>query len=217
MFKPAEEVKYSEENQSFPLLFAWVRKEDQYIAQHSWVKCRDFLGDAVYLKKKEDYTDNIYRFKIEPDFQITNILALKFPSPKTKNIFLNTGILNLINVEEKNTLSATKIEYVEDNVVVISFDPFWLKHNVLISFYTFLIKIFSYSKDNHFENCPATEQMYVLSVKKLLPKLLDNLSKLDYPVSPFSNNLPEVHNNSGFVSVFKQSSLNPLKKQLEKL
>jgi len=217
MFKPAKQKHYSEEHQAYQGKFCWVKKEgDDYVAQHWWVNCRDFLADAIAIKLSGK-ANGIYRFHVEPEeFRVTNLLAF---TASTKHItYLKDNLKLLHKIEEDNDLPKTKIIFEDDTVVVLKFNRFWRKHPSLVSLYSYLIKVFSYSKDGKFDETTGSEEQYYCSTEHTLEKLLKNLSKLDYP--KFNTNFTDIahfHNNTGFVSTWRKNSTHTLAQQLRAL
>lgn len=217
-FRPAPRKHFAEISQTFPMLFAWVRREgDEYIAQHSWIKCRDFLADAVLLHMRKDYKSTVYSYGIDKDYKPEPILALKFPNLGYKSNFYN-NLGRIRQIENINNIShPIRVVFDEGEILVVEFDPFWMKHPSLISLYTFLLKIFSYRVDNHFDAAPATEAQYIMSTGDCLEKLLANLGKLTYGKFDNGMALYSFHDNVGFVSTFKKSSKHELREQLMRI
>jgi hypothetical protein len=219
-FEEASKKQYDEMSQEYPVKFAWVRQEkDTYVAQHWWVKCRDFLQDALLFSKlKEDLS--IYKFKIDDDFVETNLLALKFP--KTKHIdYLITNLVFLNSVEDLNNISHTELVYINklEKTIVIKLSDYWKNSPTLLSFYTFYLKILSYTEDASFNNVPATEASYILTTEYILPKFMANLKNLTFPSildtwESCKKDMQAFHDRTGFVSVLRNRSVHPVKIQL---
>lgn len=213
MFKEAPQVSYAEINQSYPALFAWVRKEgDTYVMQHSWIKCRDFLADAIMFHERKDYKSQIWGFKIDKSYKPENLYAIQFPKGHKEIFFKNFDEFNAISVQ--NGLTPAKVVHDEGDRIVLEFDPFWMKHPSMVSLFTFLVKIFSFREDDVWNKAPATEAQYIMSVPDL-PKLLKNLGKLTF--GKFDEGLHHFHDYVGFVATFKKNSKHPLAAQLKAL
>lgn len=208
---------YNELPQSFRVRFAWTIQTEPTVFknQHGWIVCRDFLGDYV-VGKMIDNSFNIYRFDATEGLP-TNLLALDFPAPKHLEIFLKQ-IKYIQSLENFNNTKQTEILFANEDQSVIKVPDFWMKSNVLLSLYTFLIKIFSYTEKDPFENAPPVEGQYIMATSKVLPDMLKNLSKLKFPSFldqwKDSHTTAEIfHNESGFVSYSKSPQLvNQLKK-----
>lgn len=217
MFKPAATKHYLEMGQEYNLLFAWVRpEEDNLVAQHSWVKCRDFLPDAIMIHDRKEWSMQIYRFSIDKDFEPHPLLALKFPSTKYAELW-RKNISKLHKIENDNKLDNTAIIYDKDDVMVIKFSDFWMKHPSLISLYTFLIKIFSWRDRDELDKAPSNEAGYIMSTQDIFNKLLKNLTKLTYGKFHEGEDISTFHNLRGFVTTFSKSSKHLLREQLMKL
>jgi hypothetical protein len=215
MLKIHGKIHYAEIGQSYPALFAWVRKEgDTFVMQHSWIKCRDFLADAIMFHGRKDYKNNIYGFKIYEGYKPENYYAIKFPAKHKEIFFKNFDEFNAISVQ--NGLTPAKVVHDEGDTIVLEFDPFWMKHPSMVSLFTFLVKIFSYREDNVWEKAPATEAQYIMSVPSL-DKLLKNLKNLTFGKFDEGKQLYGFHDNVGFVATFKKNSTHDLNKQLKAL
>ena len=214
----AQPKHYAEVHQSYPLLFAWVRRDGNDLTmQHSWIKCRDFLPDAIMLHNRKDYKEKIYGFGIDKDFRPEPYLALKFPNLQYKSNFYN-NMWNIRKIEWANKIEKPlQVLLDADDVLVVEFDPFWLKHPSLVSLYTFLMKVYSYTLAAGMEGAASNEQEYIMATQQCLDKLLANLGNLTY--GPFDNGmtLGQFHYHVGFVSTYKKSSTHFLRMELMKL
>lgn len=219
-FEEASKKHYDEMSQEYPLKFAWVKQEkDTYLAQHWWVKCRDFLQDAVLFSKlNEDLS--IYKFSIDEDFVETNLLALNFPKKKHVD-YLITNLIYLNSLEDLNNIPHTELVYLNksDKTMIIKLSDYWKSSPILLSFYTFYLKILSYSETGSFDEAPPTEAEYIMSTQYILPKFMDNLKNLNFPSmldtwKTCNKSVHEFHDRTGFVSVLKARSVHPVKTQL---
>lgn len=209
--------------QDYGLLFSWTVQTEPNVFenQHGWVKCRDFLGDYVLAHTIKNYNFQIYSFQVNPESKPTNLLALNFPDKKHLSIFLKQ-IKHLQNLEHYNNIPITEIVSKSDYKAVIQVADYWKSSNVLLSLYTFLLKIFSYTEENPFEKTAGTEAQYVLSTRKSLPTLLQNLNKIKFPSmqeqwETSDKSIHSFHNSSGFVSILSKVSKNKVKEQLAAL
>lgn len=217
-FIEAPKKSYAEVGQAYPVLFAWVRREgNDLIAQHSWVKCRDFLPDAVMLSHRKDYKDKIYGFGIDEKFKPEPYMAIKFPAIAYKQNFYN----NLGRIRQIETINKIpnqlKVLYDVGDMLVVEFDPFWMKHPSLISLYTFLFKVFSYRMDEHFDRASANESEYIMATQDCLEKLLANLGKLTYGKFDNGMSLNSFHYGVGFVATYKRTSKHELRDELMRI
>lgn len=215
--------EYGEIPQSFPVLFTWViQDKDNFRAMHGWVRCRDFLGDYILAHTLQKYRGmSLYGFRTYKGTKLTNLLALNFPDERFTEIF-NRGIRHIKALEDLNNIPCTEIVQIGGTKSVIKVPEFWLNSNVLLSLYTFLIKIFAYNDKEPFDKCDTTTAQYVMATEKYLPKLLQNLSKVKFPTFKEQwminkEYIGDFHNNSGFVSLLQKNSPDLLKKQLDKL
>ena len=201
-----------EDTQEFPVKFAWVKKKDEdYVQQHYWVKCRDFLGDCFIFDISE--LKNIYKFSVK-DFEDSGLLAVKYPHKKYAQHFREN--LKYLNVLEKTKTKILNTE--KETEIILQVPKFWRTSNVLLSLYTFLIKV--YSKET-WEDQEGCEAQYILATSHCFDKLLKNLHKLKFPTFKQQyeekNSLEYYHNFTGFVSTFKKTSQHPLAKELNAL
>lgn len=146
----------SEIYQSFNMKFAFANETEKEIIQcHQWVKCRDFLHDAVRTMLTGNKS-SIYGFSFEkgvnPDIAMDSIKML-VSKQDIKSGLLFRPLLNrslkLINHfenmagEELSTIRKvqgdTKGGY--KHVWLVSGPKFWLSTPYLISLYTFLLRL----------------------------------------------------------------------------
>lgn len=204
----ANEQSYAEIPQTSSTKFAFVHKKEDgsYEEQFYPVKCRDFLGDAVYTTHSGK-PSSIYRFsfngKVDTD---KTRLAIHFGNPKEYQNFLKKYEL-LHKIEETNGFEQTTVQVVTENVILlIEGDKAWIESVWAISLYTFLLRCASYSGDSLF-TVPegSNEAMYKTRVEKL-DLLLDNVRNiLDATKTPLGwteDSIGAVHNSSGFTSLF---------------
>lgn len=213
---------FAEENQPYKVLFAWGKKEDdQWQTQHTYVKCRDFLGDLIVLKKENNTTKDLYGLTLPVDFKLTDKLIVNFPKKEYNALFVS-NIKHLYEIENKNNIKNTEIVFNNNKELVIKVPKFWMQSNVTLSLYTLLIKIFSHSKEKHFDNADPSAAMYLMSMGNYLPKLLDNLKKIEFPkiyqqYLDKNKDLGLFHFHSGVVSSLKPKAVSTVKTQLDAL
>ncbi len=129
--------------------FAFISAPKDGNAQScSWVKCRDFLHDAfrAFIHKSSCSIYGFsYNYKTDPPIDTRRIRMLIMDVDKNADI-LKKNILNgvkLINHYESlaNIKQRTKRYEVNPGIWVINGPNFWLKSPVLISMYTFLLRL----------------------------------------------------------------------------
>lgn len=147
---------YSEEYQITGFHYAFLSTpEDGSRMCHWWVKCRDFLQDAL-RNQLTGRNDQIYSFAYRPnedppvDTARTRMLVKRVPNPvSTEQIkefaeMMASG-LKLVNYYEKKykLTPVSKLVAVEqaDNPVLFVGPGIWSKGPVMIGLYTFLIRL----------------------------------------------------------------------------
>ena len=214
----------AEIGQTLETRFAFLTKDKDgnYTNAHPFVKCRDFLGDAL-AAQTEKTTKSIYGFTFkgnEQSFLDDKMrLVIKYP---TEQIAENTvkNVSKIHNIETiVGKIAKTKITVVPDDtkLLIIEGSKFWLKSIFLVSLYTYLIKCLGYKLtklSNIFEDileigtsC-GNEYDYAKDTHPTITLLLPKLRKIhkDLPnVSGWKNGtvITIIHNNSGFVSTIK--------------
>lgn len=173
-------VKPAEIYQSFNMKFAFANEVDGKIVQcHQWVKCRDFLHDAVRTMLTGEKS-SIWSFTFEkgknPDIAMDKIMFLVSKKDVTNAAKFRpvlTKALKLINYfENLNGVELSTIKKVEADkkagyahVWLLTGPKFWLTAPYLVSLYTFLLRL----GDKNIEFKDATS----------LKKALETLSKQD--------------------------------------
>lgn len=217
----APKKSYAEIGQQKSLLMSFANmneKEGTVTEMFSPIKCRDFLGDCLWAEETGQPAE-IFGFRYNPteqklDRDRTRVI-LKFPSEyMTELAKKNLGILN--SIEKENGLIPTELEVLEKKILHSYGDPFWMRANFLLSFYTFMFKVLCYdfggkSYTEYFDTTKeyTNESGYMKSVttKKFL-KLASNLKKIIEPYDgviskcSYVNNINFIHNNTGFVTTF---------------
>lgn len=150
------ETPLSEIYQKTGIIFAFVNNNSEMC--HAWVKCRDFLHDAVKCQLTNTGC-NIYGFSFAPD-KNPNIDTKKMrmlvskhnigKEEKSKEEFKKKMVaaLKLVNHFEKYAkVSLTKLQEVDakgsnkDAVYLFTGPAMWLYSPFLVSMYTFLIRL----------------------------------------------------------------------------
>jgi hypothetical protein len=209
---------YSEMGQEYAVRFAWAKKDgDDFILQHNYVICRDFLADAILLGEQQRHGPVIYSFGIQPDWDPQPYLVIKgLEHPE--------GLDLLTEVEMENGIEPTEVIFKSRGRFVLKVPEFWRSAPVLVSLYSFLIKIYTYNPAEPFEEAPGTEATYIMSTERLLPVMLSNLKKLEYQdfktfhsnlsVPQYAQRINMFHDYAGFVSQIRGGYLT---EQLERL
>lgn len=147
---------YAEEYQVTGFHYSFVSSpENGSMMCHWWVKCRDFLQDAL-RNQLTGRNDAIYSFAYKPgvdpevDTKRTRILLKKVPTPKSAESIkdfdeMMASALKLLNHYEKKygLKPLSKVFKVDDpSLPVLFIGPgVWSKGSVMISIYTFLIRL----------------------------------------------------------------------------
>lgn len=198
---------YGEEYQNTGFHFAFMSNEDMMC--HSWIKCRDFLQDAL-RNQLTGRNDEIYSFNYKPevdpkiDTKITRLLVKREPTPtsnieKTNFNEMIKSSLALVNHYEKiykfsprsKLISATHKD--KDQYVYLFRGPgIWSQGPIMISMYTFLIRL-GYFKLNFTDEetlmkeyeriitlgktTPTNDMRYLKVIYKNLHKILEHKEK----------------------------------------
>jgi len=147
---------YNEEYQRTGFHYAFMSPDNKMC--HGWVKCRDFLQDAL-RNQLTGRADEIYSFKYDPESdpevatEQTSILVKRLPVPDTdekKSEFDNMIMagLKLVNYYEKAHKLGKASQCVrashkgQDQYVYLFRGPgVWSQGPIMISLYTFLIRL----------------------------------------------------------------------------
>jgi hypothetical protein len=180
---------YSEIGQSILMKFAFAQVNGKKIKQmHHWVKCRDFLGDALY-SQAQGKPYQIYGFCFDPTKHKipTNktYLLIKYPDIDKIKKFLPS----INEMEKKVRWAQSKIFQVkgkEDVVLAVSSGK-WVSSSQFISLYTMLWRLSSIGRDekesleDFFNRCsklPMNDGQY-------LKAIAETKSSLNIDVHPF--------------------------------
>lgn len=156
-FVPTSYKNYLNEiKQNLETRFAFVKKYNKttYTNAHDFVRCRDFLGDAlVALRTKTKQA--IYGFSFDGKKQsfITSqfMLLVRCPNQET----LDNTLKNLYRLHEIEStigkIKKTEIKQIEDvdnkYTVLVTGSKFWYSSVFNVSLYTFLVKSLGYELD----------------------------------------------------------------------
>lgn len=155
-FAPYQTINYAEEYQVTGFHYAFMSKDKKMC--HHWIKCRDFLQDAL-RNQLTGRNDAIYSFAYKPgkdpevDTKVTRMLVKRIPNPNTpaaQKEFdeMMAGALRLINYYEKehklsprSKMMKAKCTGNKDYVYYFQGPGVWSQGAVMIAMYTFLIRI----------------------------------------------------------------------------
>lgn len=212
--------------------FAFVKEGNTtYTQQHGLVLCRDFLLDVLFAEESKK-TFKIYNFAWNPnktriDRDRTK-LVINFPN-KTYITTLKANLHLLHAFEKVNNLRPTRIiTYKNSTNITVIGSAQYLRKAWALSFYTFLLKAFSIS--DTLENLSGTESGYVSQVTiSKLNFLMQNFRELlsikgsVCGVDTFEEGIGQNgkdlyrHNNSGFVSVLTNKTINSYSNNFESM
>lgn len=145
----------SEIYQHFGMVFSFAKIGDTIEQSHPWVKCRDFLHDAVRTAltgKKSSIYGFTYAKGVNPDIHTDKtVLLLSEPNitdPKSFRKILNNGIRLINHYENLIGESLSTIRKVSGepegkhkHVWLIEGPKFWITAPYLISLYTLLLRL----------------------------------------------------------------------------
>lgn len=136
-----------EEDQPVPIKFAFGKLEDNiYTNTMPFVKCRDFLSDALYAYLNDVELTKIYGFQATSDMIQDSILLLSdvnFDAQKTKLLW---------EMEDRYGISRTKIVKLAKKYTALHFDPVYLSNSFILSYYTSYIRLLTYSNGDTFSD-----------------------------------------------------------------
>lgn len=220
--------------QTFDVKFAFVYRnsDGSYSNQMPFVKCRDFLGDAISAVQDKQ-TKSIYGFSWNPKKQkmYSNklMLVVKFPEVgHTDDFITNHCCMGQNYLANLSGVSFGKVTKIDEQTLIIEAPKFWKQSVAAISFYTYCLKCFSYKLDLKKPFVDAVletkcesvewdgtkkvrktlEAVYMEDIKvhfALFTSLLKNMTKKLSTVHgyPVGSSINKVHNNSGFISVIR--------------
>lgn len=221
-------LHYSEIGQNKVVLFSWANREkDKVIQQFPGVKCRDYLGDAIWLDFHEK-KGGIFGWKWDPaknhrDEDCTRLLIQfatedDFAEKEEALFFKNLPILQ--EIEIANGFKPTEvIETDQPRMYLLEADARWQQSVFLISLYTFLVKVcvYKYSDQGKWIErlCEEStvEGNYCRKTKDRLPVVLANLGALVKKAKETKTgwknekgtDMNTIHNESGFLSIIQRT------------
>ncbi len=230
LVEPQKDRSYCEIGQQNMTKFALARydsQKDRIVQCHPFIKCRDFLLDAM-VGVEEGKDMGIYGFEFKktdprPDAENTSLLV-SFPQGKLlKNFQDNFSILT--DIEKAIGWSPTYPELVnypgKEQIVWVSGDRRWQHCALALSLYTYLIKCLTYEiKDKakwmeEIKAQPTNEGSYmdVAYMSWLLPRLdkvIDKYTTFSGFQDQKGMDIGTIHNWTGFKSMM--SLIGPTKK-----
>lgn len=219
---PYSDKKYDEEPQQLDIRFAFITKTlpDTYTTLHNFVKCRDFLSDAIFWWQNDQQNKSVYRFSVEQLNLITPNLAVKGSEQHIKTLIENCawGTLGQIMAEP------TK----DKEIALITLPNHAISNPSQISFYSLLLKLATIANFKHNEqfkildneNLPDKERDYLNIIgTDFFLYLYQHQSKLYYLPHKFIDPTvykwsdSQIHEYLGIVSLFKKHSPDSIAKQ----
>lgn len=205
--------------QALELKFSFGRLDtDNTVKQiHAWVKCRDYFGD-VLMSNSDGEKRKIYGFTYDPEKDIpvhvdNLVMLLQFPNKEMQETFLNNKSI-LDEIDKKNQQTPAVFHKTDDkNVLMMVASPFWQQSIVMISFYTYILKIMcaEYIERNNWQkeilqHSSWPEGRYADRLGENLAIICDhiyNIYKNDFNITGFEEDckIENLHNYSGFLSV----------------
>lgn len=223
----------AEITQSLDMKMAFVKrqKDGSYTNIHPFVKCRDFLGDALHAVQDKKKV-SIYNFTFDGTkksmYKRKLMLAVQFPNKEVLDIFRINFCISMLALEEQCGVDTGTFKHTSNPLVLVINAPvFWQKSIAAISFYTFMLKCCGYTVDNPANMLQevqhtkvevkswdgsvrlqrTTEAEYAQSVSGMINLFVRNIKKLTARLPKVhgltGDNLNNIHNNAGFVSVIK--------------
>ena len=220
--------RYAEVGQVRPCLFSFAvvdpKKEGVVLQQHSWIKCRDFLNDTLVwkaqMKDLGKVLDNgrYYGYDFKGDIDENNT---RFVMTNIGGLVDNVPLLNKIETEAG--YEPTKVSLDETGKIAMTVgDKRWMDNTVASSFYTYLLRMFTYGKMSKVEELFKTNDPWINNnpVKPIflkMPKAIKALPKKN--VRGSTNN--SMHDFNGFMTALQSPQYNiygeDLKNALSKL
>jgi len=204
-----QHLHLSESYQTIGMQYAFLSSESDGSRQcHPWVKCRDFLNDALrgYLTGKEEHIYGFsYSLKDNPPIDLEEMRMLVKYKP-TKNVkkghkaledILNCSLSILRGIEEHCGISSlSELRCTQDReIYLFEGSADWMGSTFMISMYTFLIRlggrniVFESKEgfDSELEKLSKkTKGMgdndiyYLQDVKEYIFKIIENRENLKY-------------------------------------
>lgn len=193
--------------QSLDIKFSFVNKNMEQVTVPA--KCRDFLGDCIYSKKKKAPI-SIYGFSYNYNTHPYDDcrFSLTFPNKDSMTNFIN-NISWLHEKEKQAGLVPSEISFTDDKAtLIIEGSRNWISAIWKVSLYTFYLKVISYPSVSHLES-PENKYITKLTPEKeaaMLSKVKSRKAE-HYP----NDDHYSVHNSQGFYSMLTNGkSSNPV-------
>lgn len=143
--KPNE--SYCEEDQDRPCHFWWAKvRKGKLETDHGPVLCRDFLGDTLVWKAKEQKPCSIYGWKF------AGTIEKKYASLVLDDFGqIVQNVKNILNpIEIKIGIKPTTVEVTDDGGHVwVKGDKWWMTTTVHFSWYTTMLRYLTYDRIFH--------------------------------------------------------------------
>ena len=141
---------YSEESQDVNTRFSLLNKIDKSTFQELCgpVKCRDFFGEALVSSKIEYILPSIYGFKVDEFWKLRSPYIYLYFDVNKDNFLNKVHILNDIEREHFKSKMLTRFFVVDEERLVIKVCPVWVKSPILLSLFTFIVRLFTYSSSS---------------------------------------------------------------------
>ena len=136
---PHENVHYSEENQDLLVQFAFATPTipNTWITLHNFVKCRDFLSDAIFWKTNGTLNKKVYGFSISKQ----NYTLLKnYIAVKARPEYIDSICQNC-NAEFNGQFVTERTE--DPSIALVTLHSIGVMNPVTISFFSLLIKLYA--------------------------------------------------------------------------
>lgn len=221
----------SEITQTLDMKMAFIKrqKNGSYTNIHPFVKCRDFLGDALHAVEKKKKV-SIHNFTFDGTkksmYKRKLMLAVQFPNTESMTNFTSNFVFTMGAIKMQSGVGTGYFTYTEDPLTVIITAPvFWQKSVAAISFYTFMLKCCGYKVDNPANMLQSVQQTKAEvkswdgTVRMLSTTEADYAKQVNYGINLFvknikkltarlptvhgqdTTNISSIHNNSGFLSI----------------
>lgn len=226
---PAKPATYAEIGQSLVIKFAWAVQTapKEFQLQHSYVNCRDFLPDFLWCLAnkaagKKSFDKGIYGYYTQDHHVKSPYMVLELKHGTVKDLKANMATF----------VPTSAIEFIGStgNQAVVKWSEEAMNSPWRISFFTFFLKLCCLPAAGDLktlieQGCEyGNEAQYTLAVgPKGIEGILKNWDKLNDPEQTIGNptlqnfSIGAVHNNTGWVAMFKKSSNSELAQQLKGL
>lgn len=215
-------MNLNETRQSIDYRFAWARKVSpgEYQLCHPWVKCRDYLHDAIVWKMWGEQHEQ-YGFTYDPNNDPpvslkSCILAVTSNRPNfLSEVKRGKKILNILE-RETQFPSLSKILEINSKIVIFKGNAEWLSSTYLISLYSLLIRLsaqefiknnfstFSEFKDVVEKNkvpIKGSDGSYMSQVRNYIKSILMNRHQISIQKFSPPASVHSLHNSCGVYSL----------------